>query len=293
MAYTKHTWSSGDVLTAAQMNALSEGTEQATNKIINSSAIDSSGHLVLTFEDESTMDCGLVKGDTGYTPVKGTDYWTEDDKAEIIVEVLAALGNPSVFGTVDENNNITLSGSLENGAYTLKYEMDDGTTVGIGTLQVGEKPVAHTNLFDANAAALNSRWSNSSASYTTTNGYVVSDFIPVSISSDEDNPTVFRFRGGTMADSGGIYYYDANKEIIADSIISSVGYGCSAGYMAVTTDENGDYQTNLGYRKGAFVSDWADTAYIKVCLQINSTSTAITQSDIEDIIMTIDEPIED
>lgn len=41
-------------------------------------------------------DVGL-KGDTGaagadgYTPVKGTDYWTETDKAEIVADTLAAL----------------------------------------------------------------------------------------------------------------------------------------------------------------------------------------------------------
>lgn len=44
-------------------------------------------------------DVGLKgdKGDTGapgadgYTPVKGTDYWTESDKAEIVADTLAAL----------------------------------------------------------------------------------------------------------------------------------------------------------------------------------------------------------
>ena len=33
------------------------------------------------------------KGETGLTPVKGTDYWTQSDKAEIISEVLASLPN--------------------------------------------------------------------------------------------------------------------------------------------------------------------------------------------------------
>ena len=32
-----------------------------------------------------------IQGADGYTPVKGTDYWTETDKQEIINEVLAAL----------------------------------------------------------------------------------------------------------------------------------------------------------------------------------------------------------
>ena len=35
-------------------------------------------------------DVGL-KGDKGDTPVKGTDYWTESDKAEIVADTLAAL----------------------------------------------------------------------------------------------------------------------------------------------------------------------------------------------------------
>ena len=35
-------------------------------------------------------DVGL-KGENGYTPVKGTDYWTEADKREIINDVIAAL----------------------------------------------------------------------------------------------------------------------------------------------------------------------------------------------------------
>lgn len=32
-----------------------------------------------------------TNGSDGYTPVKGTDYWTETDKQEIIDEVLTAL----------------------------------------------------------------------------------------------------------------------------------------------------------------------------------------------------------
>lgn len=35
-------------------------------------------------------DVGL-KGDKGDTPVKGTDYWTAADKAEIVADTLAAL----------------------------------------------------------------------------------------------------------------------------------------------------------------------------------------------------------
>ena len=72
-------------------------------------------------------------GAAGYTPVKGTDYWTEADKAEIVAYVLESIGCP-VFGIVDENNHIVLNGNLADGTYTVKYEMEDGTTIEIGVL---------------------------------------------------------------------------------------------------------------------------------------------------------------
>ncbi len=32
-----------------------------------------------------------LKGEPGYTPVKGTDYWIEEDKAEMVSDVISAL----------------------------------------------------------------------------------------------------------------------------------------------------------------------------------------------------------
>lgn len=67
-------------------------------------------------------------------PQKGIDYWTDADKDAMVQEVIAALG-ASVFGTVDENNNILLAGELAEGVYTLKYAFPDGTVATIGTLE--------------------------------------------------------------------------------------------------------------------------------------------------------------
>lgn len=48
----------------------------------------------------------------------------------------------SVFGSVDENNNIIISGNLADGTYSVKYKMEDGSTVNIGSLVLGtEEPV--------------------------------------------------------------------------------------------------------------------------------------------------------
>ena len=38
-----------------------------------------------------TLPFVATAGADGYTPVKGTDYFTEDDKAELVQEVIAAL----------------------------------------------------------------------------------------------------------------------------------------------------------------------------------------------------------
>lgn len=74
-----------------------------------------------------------AKGADGYTPVKGVDYWTPADQESIVQQVIAALGTP-VFGRVDENNNIILTGELANGTYTFKYEDAKGNLTEIGTL---------------------------------------------------------------------------------------------------------------------------------------------------------------
>ena len=79
------------------------------------------------------------KGDEGYTPVRGKDYWTSADKAEIVSEVLEYFGGMPVVGVVDENNHITLSASLPIGTYTLKYEGTDGLFSDIVDLTITDK----------------------------------------------------------------------------------------------------------------------------------------------------------
>ena len=51
---------------------------------------------------------------------------------EVAEEVLARLGTP-VFGTVDANKVITLTGALTDGTYTFQYEDEEGNTHPLGT----------------------------------------------------------------------------------------------------------------------------------------------------------------
>ena len=48
------------------------------------------GTAIATVEDGADGTPGK-NGTDGHTPVKGTDYWTASDKAEIVAEVTAAL----------------------------------------------------------------------------------------------------------------------------------------------------------------------------------------------------------
>lgn len=77
----------------------------------------------------------LPSGEDGYTPQKGVDYYTDADQEEIVQQVITALGTP-VFGTVDDNNVITLSGELADGTYTICYENADGSTNEIGQIMI-------------------------------------------------------------------------------------------------------------------------------------------------------------
>ena len=61
---------------------------------------DLSPYATIEYVDEQIKTIELTpgpKGDTGetgkdgYTPIKGTDYWTEEDKTAIVNDVLAVL----------------------------------------------------------------------------------------------------------------------------------------------------------------------------------------------------------
>lgn len=125
------------------------------------------------------------KGDTGtdgYTPVRGKDYWTEADKAEIVAAVIESLGGNPVFGYVDENNNIIVQGSLADGTYSVKYEMEDGSTVNIGNLVLDSNVYysitnSLTNCVSNNSATQAVQGGSYSATITAKSGYELSSVV--------------------------------------------------------------------------------------------------------------------
>lgn len=156
-----------------------------------------------------------AKGADGYTPVKGVDYFTPADQESIVQQVIAALGTP-VFGRVDENNNIILTGELTDGTYTFKYEDAEGNVVDIGTLNQTHGP-SYTNQIpistNLSGAALTNgvlyadkRW-NSSGGQTAATGYFVSGLIPVKVG----DKVCIRWPGGGNSDNLQIKGFKANR----------------------------------------------------------------------------------
>lgn len=221
-----------------------------------------------------------TKGDKGDTPKKGVDYFTAADIDELCAAVIEQLHGEPIFGTVDGENNIILSGSLGYGTYTFAYELDDGSVMQIGTISLQEA-AKYTNLFDPDTATLNQRWSNSSSSYVSGVGYVVSDFIPIT----PDSNSIIRFSGGAWEDNARIVYFNNAKVAISNTSASVTGYGQNP--LTYPTSDN---KIQFGYVNGSYDTKFDSAKYMRVCLKIDASKT-ITKDDVKDVIITVDEEI--
>ena len=133
---------------------------------------------ILKVKDDkgNIIDIPAIKGDKGDTPVKGVDYFTEEDKAEMVTAVIESLGGNPVFGYVNESNNIILSGNLADGSYSVKYEMENGSTINIGDLVLDNNTYysVTNNLTDcknSNSASQVVEGGSYSATITANSGY--------------------------------------------------------------------------------------------------------------------------
>jgi hypothetical protein len=61
----------------------------------------------------------------------------QNEKGNIVNQIITELQGLPVFGVVDVDKTITVTSQLTDGTYTLKYENADGTTTDIGTIIIG------------------------------------------------------------------------------------------------------------------------------------------------------------
>lgn len=223
-------------LTVYELN-LTEGTAQLMSNVSAGTNGKSAYEVAVENGFEGTEEDWLLSlkgtdGEDGYTPQKGTDYYTEADKAEIVSAVIESLGGNPIFGYVDENNNIVVSGNLADGSYSVKYEMEDGSTVDIGNLELDTEESdssdapAYTNLLPLSVDTDGSdyagthenggdgyeygyRISHSSGSQTAQDNVYCSGFIPATLND------VMRIKGIAAASTDThnvIAFYNESKE---------------------------------------------------------------------------------
>lgn len=206
-------------------------------------------------------------GADGYTPVKGVDYYTAADQESIVQQVIAALGTP-VWGQVDSDNNIILTGDLAEGTYTFKYEDEDGNVTVIGTLTSAAAPT-YTNLFVPDTASLNTRMSGSSSTSKAANGYVMTAVISIpetAIAGTTAGSSYIAVPAGMWANSASVF---------------TMKNGDVYGYM----DAGSSAGTTEGEWTKIYLRDqWGQTYTTDgVIVSLYVSDSAITTSDIQNI----------
>lgn len=204
---------------------------------------------VINLALKNAEESGAFKGDNGITPVKGKDYFTEADKREIVIMLAESLSGKSVIGYVDSSNNIVVQGNLPYGSYSVRYEMENGSTVEIGNLVISdssEEPemlvniistsldVNLTDIYNSKGWKENIRWSTSGQKETNGTNCIITGLIPVGESGD-----VYRTKGATFvyndAVSGGqILFFDESGTLL------TTAFCIIENYATLGADEDGN-----------------------------------------------------
>lgn len=281
------------------------GTSVTVTKVTEST-IDG-GSNVVTFSDGRTVtikngskgSTGATgatgaagpQGPAGKTPVKGTDYWTPADQESIVQQVITALGTP-VFGTVDEDNNIILTGALADGTYILKYEDADGRQILIGTLENVDYVNLLTKAIASDGTLYNGGqgWKtgyrlNSSGAEAALDGMEVTGFIAAKYGDTVYMKNVgFDIDDSTTNSNIYLSVYDANFSLIAFANGRGIANG-EYGGTAYEKDSNGNMKKCVLNEVflGAFkAGTYNDICYFRLnCVDISNAS-----------IITVNQPIE-
>lgn len=81
------------------------GLEDELRKKLNITALDNAIEQALSKAQMSGMFDGEPgqPGEPGHTPVKGVDYWTEEDKSEIVSDVVEQIGDEPLVVNTDHS----------------------------------------------------------------------------------------------------------------------------------------------------------------------------------------------
>lgn len=188
---------------------------------------------------------------------------------------LGTVVEGDVIGTLDERNNLLLSGNLADGTYVLKWLNSDGTYSYVGTMEVGAIIQELTNLFviGGNGYITNGRCSSTGEDRTSNNGYIVTNYIDIK-------------NGDTV--------YIKNATVKNDTKCYS-GIKLTDGATIGLYPNNSEYVTNYSESNGItqFTINKADADYIRITLEIYTDGKSATEERVSElgIIITVNEPL--
>lgn len=224
-------------------------TPQFSIGTVTTLAAGSNATATLTGTTEKpVLNIGIPKGADGYTPQKGVDYFTEADKAELVQAVMESIGCP-VFGLVDSNNNIVLTGELADGTYSIKYEMDDGSTVDIGNLVLDSNTYysitnSLTNCTNSNSVNEVVEGGSYSATISANSGYELSS-VKVTMGGTDVSASAVSGGNISIANVTGNIVITAVAEEVTVEIVNQI---------PLSTDTDGTIYNGIGYKTPARIS---------------------------------------
>ena len=145
-----------------------------------------------------------------------------------------------------------------------------------------------TNLFDPSKAVLNQlRRGDNGATLTPCNGLLSTGLMPVNCRTDVNNPTKIRIRGTKM-----LSWVDSNESITYYNASGAEQWHPTIKRVKYSVEANGDVIIYAGWSTNDPVPN-CDVNYKQFSIStfINGTEAAITEADIKDVIVTVDEEI--
>lgn len=222
-------------------------------------------------------------------PQKGVHYWTPADQESIVQQVIAALGTP-VYGTVDENKHITLSGHLVDGTYTLSFEDTDGFTAELCALEKGgitnRLPLAIASdktPFNGGQGWKTGYRLNSTGAETAMDGMEVTGFIPVQAGDIVRLQNVGWTSGASQTYA---WCYDSNFNYLAYKNAASIS-NVTSDYA--TLDSSGNlvqFTADASFFQDAKGCAWSEINGKMAYFRINCADIS------ENSIITVNQPIE-
>ena len=231
---------------------------------------------------ESLKGADGATGADGYTPQKGVDYWTDEDKAEInadniafITTELAKRGQlkPEFANDVDE---------LESSGDTSKlYVLPDGY---IWAFMLTEVTTGSTykNILDTATVNLNSRYNSSNTLRTGATGYIAIDYVEVK------NGDVIRFKPSTLPQGDASGYQRLRCYNSSDTLVSLADTKLNEEYTVTVSDDVAELTIPTSSTSQASYQGVA-----KMRMNLFVAAKTLTEVDLDGVVITINEEIKE